>query len=28
MSRMIIDGEKSSDLLVPLELGWKVCSQK
>ena len=28
MSRMIFDGEKLSDLLAPLELGWKVRSQK
>jgi len=28
MGRMIFDGEKLSDLLAPLELGWKVRSQK
>jgi type I restriction enzyme, R subunit len=28
MSRMIFDGEKLSDLLSPLELGWKARSQK
>lgn len=28
MSRMIFDGEKLSDLLAPLELGWKARSQK
>ncbi|MBI3561295.1 MAG: type I restriction endonuclease subunit R [Gammaproteobacteria bacterium] len=28
MSRMIFDGEQLSDLLAPLELGWKVRTQK
>ncbi len=28
MSRMIFDGEKLSDLLAPLELGWKARTQK
>jgi type I restriction enzyme R subunit len=28
MSRMIFDGEQLSDLLVPLELGWKDRTQK
>ncbi len=28
MSSMIYDGEQLSDLLVPLELGWKARTQK
>jgi type I restriction enzyme R subunit len=28
MSRMIFDGEQLSDLLAPLELGWKARTQK
>jgi len=28
MSRMVIDGEKLSDLLAPLELGWKARTKK
>ena len=28
MNRMIFDGEQLSDLLAPLELGWKARTQK